>query len=355
MSLLPHLVLAATASDTPMGAERYQEEVSLRAPEALPHWRVTEIVARSLRSPLPGNRRLPMRWLRGATARQRRVFGRALYGSGRPVTHRMDLLLPPGPGPNLATIHDTVAWRFPDEAPPALAAAEEARRADAVICVSEFSAQEVRDLLGVRSPTVIYNGVDARFFDPTPLTAHQRQALGLEQPYVLHFGGASERKNLGALAEAWPTVRRARPSLQLALSGPPHPRRTELFAGLPGVRLLGSQPSEIMPSLIGSAEAVIVPSTYEGFGLPALEAMAAGTVVAAAATSALPEVVGDAGLLIRPTPDGVASGLLDLTTDSPEISRLRDRGRARAAEFTWERCVRAHADVWQSLADGGAG
>ncbi|WP_258934082.1 hypothetical protein [Nesterenkonia pannonica] len=57
---------------------------------------------------------------------------------------------------------------------------------------------------------MIYNGVDARFFDPTPLTAHQRQALGLEQPYVLHFGGASERKNLGALAEAWPTVRRAR-------------------------------------------------------------------------------------------------------------------------------------------------
>lgn len=332
-----------------MGAQRYQREVIAGASASLPGWNVSEVVARSLRSPLPGNRRLPMRWLQGASSPQRRLVGRLIYGSAQTIVHRMDLLLPPGPGADVVTIHDTVAWRYTDESSPIEAAVNEVQQADAVICVSEFSANEVQQLLGVKNPVVVYNGVDERFFAPASLTESQREDLGLQDPYVLHFGGASERKNLQALADAWPVIHRSQPDLLLALSGPPHPRRTRLFADLPGTQLLGSQPEELMPSLVGSAAAVVVPSTYEGFGLPALEAMAAGVPVVAADTSALPEVIGNAGLLVPPTAEGVVEGILDAVDDGIDLSRLRERAVARAAEFTWQRCVAGHAQVWRSL------
>ena len=311
---MPQLTIATTASDNPMGAQRVEHEVVAGAPEALAGWRVRHAVARSLRSPLPGTLRLPMGWLKTASVRQRAAVGRLAFGRRAGVLHRMDLVLPPGPGPNVVTIHDTVAWRFPDESEPIAAAAEEARRADAVICVSHFTAEDVRRFLGVREPVVVYNGVDERFFDAVPLITGQRLTLKLEGPYLLHAGGASLRKNLDALAAAWPVIHQAHPELTLAMAGPPHPRRTELFEGLPGVRLLGRQPEQVIPALVAWAAAVVVPSTYEGFGLPALEAMATGVPVVAAATSALPEVVGDAGWLVVPTAEGLVEGVLEVSS-----------------------------------------
>lgn len=346
---MPRLILATTASDTPMGAQRYEREVIEGARSVLPGWTVDEAVARSVRSRLPGNRRLPMSWLQGASASQRRWVGRVIYSVAPAIVHRMDLVLPPGPSADVVTIHDTVAWRYPDESAPIAAAAEEARRSSAVICVSEFSANEVQRLLGVASPIVVYNGVDERFFGPPRLTNDERRSLGLTDPYVLHSGGASQRKNLEALAAAWPLVHQALPHLTLALSGPAHERRTRLFAGLPGIRLLGRLPESIMPSLVGSAVAVVVPSTYEGFGLPALEAMAAGVPVVAADTSALPEVIGDSGLLVSPTGSGIADGIMDVFSSGQDAESLRRRGIERAREFTWQRCAAQHAEVWRSV------
>ncbi|BDZ54900.1 hypothetical protein GCM10025870_19730 [Agromyces marinus] len=118
---------------------------------------------------------------------------------------------------------------------------------------------------------------------------------------------------------------------------------------MPGTRLVGRLPDEIMPGLVSGAEVVVVPSLYEGFGLPALEAMAANVPVVAAATSSLPEVVGDAGILVEPTGPAIAAGLLD-ATDGSSLGALIAAGRSRAGEFTWERCAEAHARVWASLA-----
>ncbi|SFR90924.1 Glycosyltransferase involved in cell wall bisynthesis [Microbacterium sp. cf046] len=347
------LTIATLATDTPMGAQAYQEQIAGRAGAALAEvggapWRVDRAIVRSVRSPLAGNRRLPVSRVAGASARSRRVIGRFLYGSAA-VTHRMNLELPPAPHGDVITLHDVVAWRYPDESAPVAAAAQEARDADAVVCVSEFTASEAVAFLGVRNPHVIHNGVDARFFDAAPLSHDQRAELGIGERYVLHAGGASARKNLEALAEAWPGIHRERPDLQLVLAGPAHARRTRLFDGMPGTRLIGRVPDAVVPGLVASAAAVVVPSLYEGFGLPVLEAMAAGVPVVAADTSSLPEVAGGSAILVPPTAAGVADGVLTVTSGDPAVAALVRSGRERATEFTWERSALGHAAVWRSV------
>ncbi|WP_341359323.1 glycosyltransferase family 1 protein [Georgenia sp. M64] len=365
---MPQLVLATTAVGAPMGAQVYQEEIAARAVSALAGvttaadgvtaegaargqpsetWRVSRLVARSMRSTLPGNKRLPMGPLSRAGLRTRRLAGAALYPRGA-VVHRMTLELPPAPL-DVVTLHDVVAWRFPDESAPVAAAPEEIRRAAAVICVSAFSAAEAVDLLGVVDPVVVHNGVDSRYLDATAASPDQLAGLGVTGPYVLHAGGASRRKNLEGLAAAWPSVRRSRPELTLVLAGPPHPRRDALFRDLAGVRQVGRVPDGLIAGLLAGASAVVVPSLYEGFGLPALEAMAARVPVVAARTSSLPEVVGDGGILVEPTPAEIAEGILWALSGDTAVDALVARGRERAAGFTWERSAAGHAAVWAAV------
>lgn len=343
------VLIATTAVENPMGAQAYQEAVASRAQSALsvvhPEVRVTRSIARSLRSELPGTVRLPMGLLGRSTPRTRRALGRIAYPRSA-VVHRMDLLLPPPPGPDVVTLHDVVAWRFPDEERPADAAPTELRSADAVICVSAFTASEAQELLGLQNTIVVHNGVDARFFDPEPLDPARRAVLGLTGPYVLYAGGSASRKNLPGLAAAWRIVADLRPDWTLALAGPTSAARTALFAAGPRVVHLGRLPDEEMPGLVAGAGCVVVPSTYEGFGLPALEAMAAGVPLVSSNASSLPEVVGDGGLLVDPTPDGLADGLLAATSGGSEISRMVQLGSTRAHGFTWERSAAEHAAVW---------
>ena len=346
------LTIATIATDTPMGAQAYQEQIAARSAEALGEvepWTVERAIVRSLRSSLPGNRRLPMSRVATASPALRRQIGRFLYPRGG-VTHRMSLELPPAPGGDVVTLHDIVAWLFPDESAPVPASGQESRNADAVICVSEFTASEVSRFLGVRDPHVIHNGVDARFFDAAPLTSEVRASLGVSERYVLHAGGASARKNLEALAAAWPAVHRERPETQLVLAGPANARRTRLFEGMPGVLLVGRVDDAVVPGLVAAATAVVVPSLYEGFGLPVLEAMAANVPVVAANTSSLPEVAGSAAILVDPTAEGVADGLLTVTSGDSALPAMVRAGRDRAAGFTWERSAQEHARVWRSVA-----
>jgi glycosyltransferase involved in cell wall biosynthesis len=205
-----------------------------------------------------------------------------------------------------------------------------ARRARLVITVSEFSRHEIVERLGVDS-TVIPNGVDGRFSpdaDPGPAA----RALGLERPYVLALSTRNARKNVGVLGAAAEALAERGIELVTAGSG-----RTYMRTGAaPPGRALGYVPEAHLPGLYAGAAALALPSVYEGFGLPALEAMASGTPVVAADRAALPEVCGGAALLADPEDgDAFADALLRATEEERE--RLSAAGLERAAGFSWER------------------
>jgi glycosyltransferase involved in cell wall biosynthesis len=206
-----------------------------------------------------------------------------------------------------------------------------ARRARRVITVSEFSRRELAELLGVDA-AVVAGGVDARFAPG----AHPGPARR-DRPYVLCVASHTARKNLGALVPAAAAL--AREGVDLVVAGGHRPQFAA-ESGLAGLQLLGHVDDAFLPGLYAGAEAFVLPSRYEGFGLPVLEAMAAGTPVVAAATTALPETCGGAARLVEPEPEAIRAGLVDLLADPAERARLRALGLAHARGFTWERTAR---------------
>jgi glycosyltransferase involved in cell wall biosynthesis len=201
-----------------------------------------------------------------------------------------------------------------------------ARRARKVITVSPFSRDELGELLGVEAE-VVYGGVDARF---TP----DAEPAKRERPYVLCVASHTARKNLKALVPAARAL--ASDGIDLLVAGGHRPQFAA-EAGLHGLELLGHVPDEQLPGLYKGAEAFVLPSLYEGFGLPVLEAMASGTPVVAADTTALPDTCGGAARLTTPAPDAIREALTQLVKDNGERARLRALGLEHARRFTWER------------------
>lgn len=349
---MPNLTLATIAVPNPMGQQCYEEAIAARAAGALgAGWQVERTIVRSLRSPVPGNVRVPARLLGRSGAATRRATGRLLY-RGASLVHRMDLRLPPARQPEVITVHDVVQWRFPDETDPPRASLREIGGAVAVVCPSRFAAEEVHRFLGGPYPVVIPNGVDPDLFDARAATEQDLAALGIRRPFVLHAGGATLRKNLAGLAAAWPVVRRAHPDVMLVLAGARDDRRDRLFAGMSSVVRVGRVDRRVLVGLMAAAGAVVVPSLYEGFGLPALEAMAVGVPVVAAARSSLPEVCEGRATLVEPSGSGLADGLVAVLEGAPETREMVAAAQCRAREFTWDASAAAHAELWRSLAGG---
>ncbi len=342
---------ARYGSAPPMGQQVYETELR-KALEALGGgWSLQERAIVPLRAEAgAGARRLPLRLVWGAPFGVARLIGGAVYGRSD-LVHRLDLRCPPAPRREVLTIHDLPPLRFEDEGSLPGWAARSAREAAAVICPSEFAAAEVRELLGVETVHVVPYGIDQGRADAEPLPDEELENIGLSRPFVLHAAGATKRKNLDVLAAAWSEVRAARPDASLALCGPPHSRRDELFDGQPGVRSLGLREPTFVARLMRTAAVIVVPSLYEGFGLPALEGMLVGTPVVAAARGALPEVCGDGALLVEPTAEALAVGLLESLAGGEDVERRCERGIAIAREYTWERAALATAALYESVLD----
>ena len=242
----------------------------------------------------------------------------------------------------VVTLHDVLHLDLPSLVPRHVRAFRllaydlAARHADRVIVPSAFVRERAVVRLGLDRARVhvVPHGVDHHLFHPD-----DRE----REPFLLYPARCWPHKNHAFLFRAFSEVRRSRPELELVLTGEP-----DIGSPLPdGVRSLGLISSEELAELYRRAAALVFPSRYEGFGWPALEAMASGCPVAAASGSAVEEVAGDAAVFFAPDAvDEAVDAIERALATSDDLGR---RGIERASSFTWERVAELHDDVYGDL------
>lgn len=276
-------------------------------------------------------------------------FAAALYHDRPDVTfvpaHTLPLRFP---GPGAVTVHDLGYRRFPDAHPARqrayldLTTRHSARRAAVVLADSAATAADLTHFYGTPPAKirVVYPGVDA---PPVGDVAAVRARYGLPERYFLFLGTLQPRKNIAVIVQSYQRWRSAHPAdpAGLVLAGAKGWLYDDTWAaGLPGVTLTGYVDDADRGALYAGALALVFPSLYEGFGFPVIEAMHCGAPVIASNTSSLPELVGDAGLLVDPLDVNAIAAKLARLAASPELrADLAAKGRVRAAQFTWERAA----------------
>ena len=324
--------------------------------------------------PLPGLDRLPTRtlalgykpwrmlvWL-GQLARV--GFDNLLPGAQ--LFHATEhLLLPLRTIPTVLTVHDLIFRHLPAHHKPLnrwylnLTLPLYCRRATHVIAVSECTR---RDLIAAydlppEKITVIPEAADPRFCpQPPEMVATVRTRYGLPERYLLFVGTIEPRKNLTRLLHAFEVLHAEGLTGGLVIVGKLGWLYGDFFAALEqspvrdAVLLPGYVPDADLPAVYAGAQALILPSLYEGFGLPVLEAMACSTPVVASRTSSLPEVGGEAALYFDPADtEALAETMRTVLGDAGLRGEMRERGLAQAARFSWERAAEATARVYRIL------
>lgn len=235
-----------------------------------------------------------------------------------------------------------------------------ANRADAILAVSTCSQRDLVRYLGLPADRiqVIPEGVDPKFRPVTDENERWRVFArhDIRPPYLLYVGGINARKNLARLLAAFAQVRQRHSGVMLVVGGQRQWQAGEVDSvvsrlGLAdGVRFTGYLDDADLPALYSAAEAFVFPSLYEGFGLPPLEAMACGTPVITSNTSSLPEVVGDAALMVDPYDvEGLAAAMERALTDGAWRADLRRRGLEHASRYTWEFAAKEVLAVYKSV------
>ena len=302
---------------------------------------------------------------------------RAVRRARADVFHAPHYVVPPRlPCPLVVTVHDCIHLRFREHLPRPLGflprslsyvyartmmghAVSSAAR---VIAVSDSTRQDLIERLSAPADRlrVVLNGAGEFWSEPTAAARASAitQRLELPERYVLWVGNPKPHKNLERLVCAFERLAHARSDLHLLLAGA-RPAQVDALAR-PRIspqryRALGEISDESLRLLYERAAVLVLPSLWEGFGLPAIEAMAAGTPVVAGAVGGLEELVGEAGVLVDPgETDSIAAGIARVL-DNPDLSEeLRRRGRQRAAQLSWARAAEATLRIYSEAADGAA-
>ncbi|MDD2237967.1 MAG: glycosyltransferase family 1 protein, partial [Kiritimatiellae bacterium] len=300
-------------------------------------------------------------------------FPRELRRSGIDVYHSTNYMIPLLTFPRnktkrprcIVTIHDLIPLKHPEFTPHALKTRflpifralirEVALRADAIITVSDCSRKDLTELLHLPPKRadnllhVIPNGVDRRFVPGPNIT--QRA------PVILYVGRLDPYKNAPLLIRAFATLLRDIPQARLQLIGPPDPRYPEAAniireLGIENhISQAGYLPDDELLRAYQSASVLVLPSRYEGFGLPVVEAMACATPVLCTNAASLPEIAGEAALLIPPDDEAaLAQALRRILLDDSLKRHLSKAGPPRAAGYAWPEVARQTAALYHALA-----
>ena len=289
------------------------------------------------------------------------------------VFHAPHYVLPAGVRcRSVVTIHDCIHLMFPQYLPNRAAYAyarasmwAASRRSDRILTVSEASKRDILHFFNVppEKIVVVYNAIDEHFgvTPPAEDVARVRERYQLDHQFVLYVGNIKPHKNLVRLIEAFDELRRTGfDEVKLLIIGDQISRLPALRRAVHGhklhkhVRFLGYVSDQTLSVLYRLASAFVFPSLYEGFGLPPLEAMASGTPVVTSNVSSLPEIAGDAAILVDPYDvDSIVDGMRRVLSDPALAAELRRKGIERAREFSWERSVAKTRQVYQQI--GGRG
>ncbi|HEY6867860.1 MAG TPA: glycosyltransferase family 1 protein, partial [Candidatus Eisenbacteria bacterium] len=284
------------------------------------------------------------------------------------LVHATDVVVPfTGRIPAVVTVHDLSFLRAPDHHTPLNRAALRAiapraiRHARLVLADSHATARDLEACYGLPADRirVVYPGCALERFRPCPGedAGPVLARYGIERPYLLFVGTLEPRKNLSGLIDAFELLAQGGLDHRLVLAGRPGwgfaAIESRLAAQRSGHRVIrtGRVAEDDLPALYRAADAFVYPSHYEGFGLPVLEAMACGTPVVTSDRSSLPEVVGEAGLMVDPGDvEALARAIAEVLGSGAVRERLRTEGPRRAAAFTWRRAAEQVAAAYAEVA-----
>jgi len=285
--------------------------------------------------------------------------------------HATDFVLPPKlpMTKTILTVHDLSFERVPEAASPSLrvylqkVVPASVKRALHVIADSEATKQDLIELYGTPADkiSVILSGVDPRF---QPVTDTQQLAKVREKyniddrPYLFSIGTVQPRKNYSRIIEALAQVREQGHDIQLVIAGGRGWLEDEMYDTIKRlniadhVNLIGFADDVDIPALYSSADCVLFPSLYEGFGFPVLEGMACGTPVITANVSSLPEVAGDSAIMVNPYDvDEIENAIIRVLTESDLRQSMITSGFTQAQKFTWQQSALALSQVYERVLD----
>lgn len=237
-----------------------------------------------------------------------------------------------------------------------------AHRAKKILTVSEASKSDILRFFGIPSSkvTVIHNAIDEHFYlEPDEADIERvKERYQLHEPFLMYAGNVKPHKNLERLIDAFVMIRQdGYDDLKLLITGSEISKYAELRRAVhrhnlhKHVRFLGYQSERTLAALYRLANVFVFPSLYEGFGLPPLEAMASGTPVVASNLSSLPEVVGDAAVLVNPyDPRSIADGIENVLDDQSLRETLIEKGAIQARSFSWAESTKKLHNIYREIA-----